>query len=120
MEKILVIQLSRLGDLIQTLPLIKRLKQHKKDCHVSLVCMKELSEIIKDTPSVDRLINLSAKEIVMLQQDTQLSPSKADDKLTTIPELMEKYDFVINLTHDLVGGRICKITQGLKKGDVPI
>lgn len=115
MEKILIVQLSRLGDLIQTLPLIKRLKQHKKNSHITLICIKELREIVQDTPLVDRLIDIPATEIVKLQQSCQLNPSKVDDILTIIPQLRETYDVVINITHDLVGSRICKIIQGQTK-----
>lgn len=115
MEKILVVQLSRMGDLVQTLPLLKRLKQEQKDCEITLMCIQEFSEIIRNSRLTDRLIYLPLVDVrEVLKPDDQVALSSIDPILK-IPELREDYDFVINLTHTLGSGRICERVNGRRK-----
>lgn len=115
MEKILVVQLSRMGDLVQTLPLLKRMNEEKPDCEITLMCIREFSEVIRDSRSADRLIHLPLGDVKeVLKQDDQVDLSHIDSMLE-ISELKEDYDFVINLTHTLGSGRICERVDGKKK-----
>jgi len=115
MEKILVVQLSRMGDLVQTLPLLKRLKQEKADCEISLMCVREFSEVIGNSRLADRLIYLPFGDVKkVLKPDDQINLSNIDPILE-IPELKEEYDFVINLTHTLGAGYICERVNGKRK-----
>lgn len=115
MEKILVIQLSRMGDLVQTLPLLKRLKQEKADCEISLMCIREFSEVIGNSRLTDRLIHLPLGDVKeALKPDDQVNLSRMDSILE-IPELKEEYDLVINLTHTLGSGLICERINGKRK-----
>ena len=115
MSKILIIQLSRLGDMVQTLPLLKRLKEFNADCRISLVCLEELSDIIMESTLIDRFIYLTAEEVQRLLNKAQVSPTSIDNKITAIPALRENYDLIINLTHNLCGSRICEIVKGERK-----
>ncbi|MBW2646413.1 MAG: hypothetical protein JRE23_09590 [Deltaproteobacteria bacterium] len=115
MKKILIIQLSRMGDLVQTLPLLKRLKQEKPGCEISLMCVREFSEVIRDSRLADRLIHLSLEDVIeALKPDDQVNLSRIDHILE-IPELREEYDFVINLTHTSGSGHICERVNAKKK-----
>jgi len=115
MEKILVIQLSRMGDLVQTLPLLKRLKQEKPGCEISLMCVREFSEVIRNSRLADRLIHLQLEDVIeVLKPDDQVNLSRIDHILE-IPELREEYDFVINLTHTSGSGHICERIAAKKK-----
>ena len=115
MEKILVIQLSRMGDLVQTLPLLKRLKQEKADCEISLMCVREFSKVIGNSRLTDRLIHLPLGDVKeALKPDDQVNLS-CIDSILEIPELKEEYDFVINLTHTSGSGHICERVNAKKK-----
>ncbi|MGA1869723.1 MAG: glycosyltransferase family 9 protein [bacterium] len=100
MEKILIIQLCRLGDVVQTLPLVMRLKEVKKGSHISFVCRKEYSGIVPCSYGVDRLIYPSHEFLGQIEKQPK-------DALRIIPELEEEYDYVINLTANPIAGRIC-------------
>ena len=94
MEKILIIQLSRMGDLVQTLPLLKRLKQEKPNCEITLMCVQEFSEVIRNSRLADRLIHLPHEEVKeVLMPDGQEDLSKIAPLLET-PEIKKEYDFV--------------------------
>lgn len=100
MEKILVIQLSRMGDLIQSLPLLQRLKESSTETEITLVCLREFRAILDGQHVYDRLVALELADVHKLcdaagrEMFWQLSPFK------DIPELRETYDRIINLTHD--------------------
>lgn len=119
MEKILVLQLSRMGDLVQTLPLLKRLKEEKTGCEISLMCIREFSEVIGNSRLTDRLIHLQLEDVIeALKPDDQVNLSRMNP-IMEIPELKEEYDFVINLTHTSGSGHICeRITAKKKAGRI--
>jgi ADP-heptose:LPS heptosyltransferase len=56
--KILIIKLSSLGDVIQTLPVLIPLRKKFPDAKISWVVEEEAAEIIKDHPLVDQLVQL--------------------------------------------------------------
>jgi ADP-heptose:LPS heptosyltransferase/glycosyltransferase involved in cell wall biosynthesis len=119
MNRILVIQLSRLGDLLHSLPLVKRLKEEHPDSLISLVCVKEFSPIAGCCPFVDRLIAIPVTDIIPLDTKEIVAIesvySSRLEHILNIHEFHEEYDLVINLTHNLIGGLICGHVKSLKK-----
>jgi ADP-heptose:LPS heptosyltransferase/glycosyltransferase involved in cell wall biosynthesis len=119
MNRILIIQLSRLGDLLHSFPLVKRLKEEYPDSHISLACVKEFSPIASYCPFLDHLITIPVADIVPLDTKEILAigniyPSQLE-RIFSIPEFNEEYDFVINLTHNLIGALICGLVKSRKK-----
>lgn len=113
MEKILIIQLTRMGDCIQTLPVLKLMKLRKPDARLSVLCVKEFSGPLARSRFVDRLITVEAAYIVRLRNGEAVEP------VADIPELTERYDSVINLTHNWVGGFFCSVARSrFKSGRV--
>ncbi len=109
MGKILIIQLTRMGDNVQTLPVLKLLKRQRTGSNVTLLCVKEFSEIFSRTPFCDRLVALPAVDVAPMRDRA------AFQKLSDYPELLEEYDSVINLTHHWVGGFFCGNARGVSK-----
>lgn len=102
-----------MGDLVQSLPLFKRLKEEKSSCEITLLCIKESIEIIQGSPLVDRLVPVPYsyfKKIYNLDR-----PSRELDFILNLPELGENYDLVINLTHDSSSALICSGLRSKKK-----
>ena len=119
MEKILIIQLSRMGDLVQTLPLLKRLKQEKPGCEITLMCVQEFSEVIRDSRPADRLIHLLREDVIEALKPGDQANLSSINHILEISELKEEYDFVINLTHTSGSGHICeRITAKKKAGRI--
>lgn len=95
MNKIIVLQLNRLGDLVQTVPLLCRLRLTYPNSEITLVCMEGPHTIVRSCGYFNRLISLTNQDVDGL---TTLSSETA---FHTIPVLMEEYDLLINLTNDL-------------------
>ncbi|MGA2938572.1 MAG: glycosyltransferase family 9 protein [Syntrophobacteraceae bacterium] len=109
MERILIIQLTRMGDSVQTLPVLKLLKRQRTGSNVTLLCVKEFSGIFSRTPFFDRLVALPAVDVAPMRDRV------AFQRLSDYPELFEEYDSVINLTHHWAGGFFCCIARGISK-----
>ncbi|WP_177193468.1 glycosyltransferase family 9 protein [Thermodesulforhabdus norvegica] len=111
--KVLIIQLARMGDIIQTLPLIMRLREHR-NAHVTLLCIGEFSDVLRPTRLVNRFFKISASdahEICHRQNYDRLY------RLLSHPYFEESYDLVINLTHDFMSALLSgKIRSGEKTG----
>ena len=54
--KILIIKLSSLGDVIQTLPALARLRKKFPEAHITWVVEEETAELIADHPWLDEVI----------------------------------------------------------------
>lgn len=112
-EKIFILQMCRMGDVVQSLPLLKRLKEEKSPCEITLLCIREAIELIYDSPLIDRFVSVPYayyKTIHGLK-----SPSPKLNFLLNLPELRESYDLVINLTHGYSSALICQAIRGKKK-----
>ncbi len=111
-EKILIVQLCRMGDLVQTLPLLKRLKEEVPTREITLLCIRESMSLIQDAPLVDRFVSIpfSFFKEIRDQSDSLKLPL-----LLNTPELRESYDLVINLTHDAPSGVISANVRSPKK-----
>jgi ADP-heptose:LPS heptosyltransferase len=82
-NKICVIHLNQIGDLIFSLPLLKSLKDHFPQASIHSVVRPYLKGLLTDSPYIDRII---------LRNDTNL------DRLSLIWTLMrERYDLLISL-----------------------
>ncbi len=100
-KKILIIHLSRLGDMLQSLPAIKLLKEEQPQSKITCLGIAEFCQILKDIPWIDNLISVPWHEIsVIVGEHNKACVETLDHLLQKIPELNEEYDKVINLTHN--------------------
>ena len=67
MERILIIQLTRMGDSVQTLPVPKLLKRQRTGSNVTLPCVKKVSGIFPRTPFFDWLVALPAVDVAPMR-----------------------------------------------------
>lgn len=100
--KVLVIQLTRMGDIIQTLPLLVRLREEIPGCHITFFCVDRFAEILRATPVVNRYIKIPPEVALKLKKpDVHFI-----DSMLTHHFFRESYDLLINLTHDMSSGII--------------
>ncbi|MGC9196188.1 MAG: glycosyltransferase family 9 protein [Syntrophobacteraceae bacterium] len=112
-EKILIIQMCRMGDVVQSLPLLKRLKQTKPTCETTLLCIRESIELLNGCPLVDRFVAVPYAYYKTLHAIR--SPSPRLGFILSLPELCESYDLVVNLTHGYFSALICQAVASRKK-----
>ena len=67
--KILIINMARFGDLIQTIPMIMGLRKKYPRCSISLMINSEFSDICTIIPGVDDFIELDFKKVAEIKND---------------------------------------------------
>ena len=118
MEKILVIQMCRMGDLVQTLPLLKKLKAEHRGCKITIMCIRESMGLIQDTPLVDCFVSIPHRFYRKTQTQIERDPSLVTT-LWNFPPLYAHHDLVINLTHDASSAVLCeKVPATIKHGRI--
>jgi ADP-heptose:LPS heptosyltransferase len=108
-EKILIIQLNRMGDCFQTLQLLQGLKDEKPASSLTLLCIEQFTQIFKRLSCIDRLIGLPCAHFQEIEQKRNCSMGEL------IPELMEEYDSVVNLTSNETGAFFCNGVRAKNK-----
>ena len=84
MPKFLLVRFSSIGDIVLTSPVVRCLKQQVKDAEVHFLTKKSFATVIENNPFIDRKIYL-------------------DGDLSALYSALEKekYDFLIDLHHNL-------------------
>src|SRR3989338_9337365 len=101
MKNIIILNLTRMGDLLQTTPLIAGLKEKYPDSKITLLANKNFADICIDIPFIEELYTFDIK---------QFTPKKTgeDPSLLAIYHYLEglvdemkekRFDAVINLSH---------------------
>lgn len=97
--------MGRMGDIVQSLPLLRRLKEDRAPCEITLLCVREPVALIRQFAPVDRFVSIPYGYYKKLR--SRPNPLAGLNFLLDLPELRESYDLVINLTHDLLAASIC-------------
>jgi ADP-heptose:LPS heptosyltransferase len=108
-EKILIIQLNRMGDCFQTFQLLQRLRNERPASSLTLLCVEQFTQIFKRLSCIDHLIGLPCAHFQEIEQKRNYSISEH------FPELMEEYDSVINLTGNETGAFFLNGVRGKNK-----
>ncbi|MDI6853208.1 MAG: glycosyltransferase family 9 protein [Deltaproteobacteria bacterium] len=93
---VLVIQLARLGDLVQTWPLLRQLRRAYPGAQLSLLSDEKLHDLAGFGPEIDGLSGLD------LEKAAQLAPGRAGEAYNILSRAVEnlksrKFDIVYNL-----------------------
>lgn len=123
MKKILILNFTRLGDLIQTTPLLAGLKERYPGCEITLAANVSFMGICKNLPNIDRLVVFDPKQFIHADggNTSILDVYRYLDAFTAQLEA-EKYDVMVNLSHsDLsaVMGQMLNIPEvrGIQSND---
>jgi ADP-heptose:LPS heptosyltransferase len=119
MRNILILQLNRLGDLVQTVPLLRRLRREHADARITVIALEGFSGILSECGWFDKLIAVPLAEVEALsaQERQDAFPNLAP--FSEHPEFRQAYDLLINLTNDLGSAVLCeKISAARKLGRI--
>src|SRR5687768_17915574 len=61
--RLLIVKLGSIGDIVHTLPALAAVRQGFPDSEISWVVERNLSEILRDNPLLDRLIEVDTKAL---------------------------------------------------------
>ncbi len=115
MENILLLQLNRLGDLVQTVPLLRRLRVEKPHARITLVCVQGVHAILAECGYFDRLVPVPLKDVEALTDPDNRAAFPNLAPFSTHPEFRETYDLVVNLTNDFGSSVINEKVQAARK-----
>ena len=116
MKKIIIIQLSRMGDLLMTLPLIRSLKEDYKDSHITVICYEEFSHLLDYFQDVDHTLKISLGQI---QRFSEFGENNMISDKEQWPELYDNYDILINLAYDVWPAKLTsKLNSKVKYGRI--
>jgi ADP-heptose:LPS heptosyltransferase len=112
MMRILIAQTTRMGDVLQTSPLIRMVRQEHPDAHISLLVRRMGRIMGEHHPDVD--------EVLVHEEDAlyQAMKAKDSDKLLHAFEIAEtfladlrqrKFDLAYNVTHSIASAMMMKL-----------
>lgn len=119
-KKILIIHLSRLGDMIQSLPAVKLLKEDCPESEITYVGIEDFCVPLKNIPWIDNLVTIPSHDIKGVStEDTDIDIEAFERLFRNKPELTAHYDVLINMTHNRGSSYLSKrIKADEKKGRI--
>ncbi len=112
-KEIIIVNLTRMGDILQTSPLMAALKEQHPGSRLTLLVNRAFSEICRGIPFVDDVISfdVNAFRARLLSDEYSLVSNYLflEDFLTRINKI--KYNLAINLTHSPASALLSSIIQ---------
>lgn len=115
MRNILILQLNRLGDLVQTVPLLRRIRREHPSARITLIALEGFSGILADCTWFDRLVAIPFQDMDALAAAENREAFPELPPFSSHPEFREGYDLVVNLTNDLGSSVICEKVRAVRK-----
>lgn len=94
--KVLVVNLTRFGDLLQTGPTILGLKDEHPECRITVVVERNFADVVRGLPGVDRIVELDLDGLgrMLLADDLRAAYHTVDDAVQALRD--ERYDLALN------------------------
>jgi ADP-heptose:LPS heptosyltransferase len=99
-ERVLIVNLTRFGDLLQTSPTIASLKRRHPDAHVTLMAEKNFADVCDDIPGIDRVYRaeLDGFGRLMLEGGSQLLEAYRYVERVVAELRAERFDLALNFS----------------------
>ncbi len=120
--KILVINLTRMGDLLQSTPLLKGLKEKYPGCEITLMANSKFAPICERIPFVDHLYKFDTESIAKaITEESEI----LFDVFKRLEEIITSlnsahYEKVINLTHSKMSAFLTSLLNCKDKNGITI
>lgn len=100
-HKILVIQMTKMGDFLQTTPLLQALKRQHPGTELSVLIPPSLEAVAAGCPAIDRAVTLDLHGLraLALRTDLRVAQKVAAARAETGPLAAERFDQVVNLNY---------------------
>jgi ADP-heptose:LPS heptosyltransferase len=110
-QKILVIQLTKMGDFLQTTPLLAALKRDRLEVELTVLVPPGLTAVARGCPAVDRILTLDLVGLqdVARRPDLDLARKVAAARAATRDLTTERFDRVINLNYSVLTALLAEL-----------
>jgi len=100
-DKILLVNITRLGDMIQATPTIAGMKIENPNCHISVLVEKAFSEVCSHIPYVDEVIPIDLSLVVQALSREGEGVIDAFEYFDSVVQKLrkDKYDFCLNMSN---------------------
>ncbi len=92
-KKILLVNITRLGDMLQATPTIAGMKAENPDCHITVLVEKQFAEVCSVIPNIDEVVGIDLAftcRSIAREQDGIID---AFEYITEVVENLRKQDF---------------------------
>jgi len=121
MERILVVQLTRIGDTLQSTPMLAGLKEKYPESYVAVLVRPSLRRVLEHNPAVDEILVFDTQPLLdeLLKEESLGFLHAYNTVRDLVAELRAKrFDVAINLTHSRLSAVLlrlvdCPDTRGL-------
>jgi lipopolysaccharide heptosyltransferase II len=119
-HKILIINLTRMGDILQSTPLLQTLKKQYPGAEIHYLVVQSFGEICRLIPEIDRIIPFEFNSAIAVSKNAiRHLPRRLSEVEAFIEKLRaDEYDLVINLSHSRISALLSHLlavpdTRGL-------
>ncbi|MDA0690632.1 MAG: hypothetical protein O3C58_01975 [Nitrospinae bacterium] len=115
-ERILIMSLTRMGDLVQATPLISGMRQKYPDSVITLMVSSDFESFIPNIPDIDNSIVLDIRQFKKREREQDLSWVVIYQYLESFLEEVkaQRFDLVVNLSHSKLSALMI-LYLGIKK-----
>lgn len=99
-KNILLVNITRLGDMLQATPTIAGLKQENPDCHITVIVEKQFDAVCRSLPYIDEVISIDLGMTVRALARERDGIIDAYEYVSDFIEKLRarKYDFCLNMS----------------------
>lgn len=99
-NKILLVNITRLGDMLQATPTIAGMKMENPNCHITVLVEKQFSEVCRYIPYIDEVFSLDLSMVVRAISREQEGILDAFDYLSEVVEDLRGrgFDYCLNMS----------------------
>lgn len=115
-ERILIMSLTRMGDLVQATPLISGMRQKYPDSKITLMVSSDFESFIPNIPDIDDSIVLDIRQFKKKERDQGLTWVEIYKYLESFLDEVKarQFDLVVNLSHSKLSAFMI-LYLGIKK-----
>ncbi len=113
MKEILIINLTRMGDLLQTTPLMAGLKSRYPESRLTLLVNSAFTEVCRGIPYIDDLIDFDMKGYLLRLLEGRHSLIENYKMLDTLVNTINQteYDLAVNVTHSSISAVLVSLIR---------
>lgn len=115
MKRILVIQLHRFGDIIETTPLFPGLKEKYPESYLAVLAQRDYAEVLIGNPYINEIFLFDKGGLIKELQCKDISLKASYDKINAFIEELRKrnFDLVINISSDDLSALIAYLIKAV-------